>query len=111
MSARRTQAIVALDVPSLTEARSLLDRVGPGAEFVKVGLELYAAEGPKVVEWLMESGRRVFFSVIRSDGSHITASPAANRGAPRCRTAMLGSARSTVCSRLLRCRRERLAAD
>jgi hypothetical protein len=40
--------------------------------------------------------------VIKRDGSHITASLAANRGTAQRRRAMLVSGRSTVCGLLLR---------
>jgi orotidine-5'-phosphate decarboxylase len=67
MAALKAQPILALDVPSLDAARVLLDRVGPAADFVKVGLELYTAEGPRVVEWLQRSGRRVFLDLKLHD--------------------------------------------
>jgi len=41
--------IVALDVPSLTEAEQIVQRVGGAAGGFKVGLELFAAEGPRAV--------------------------------------------------------------
>jgi len=66
-SALRAQPILALDVPSLDGARALLDRVGPRADFVKVGLELFTAEGPRVVEWLQRDGRRVFLDLKLHD--------------------------------------------
>ena len=44
--------IVALDVPTMTSARALVDRLEGTADFFKVGLQLYTAEGPRVVEWL-----------------------------------------------------------
>ena len=52
-------AIVALDVPSLADAQAMVTRVGPQAEFFKVGLQLFTAEGPRVVEWLHAQGKRV----------------------------------------------------
>lgn len=70
MSAARplaAQPIIALDVPSLKEARELLARLGPQADFVKVGLELFTAEGPAVVESLRADGRRVFLDLKLHD--------------------------------------------
>ena len=67
MAAMKAQPILALDVPSLDAARALLDRVGPEADFVKVGLELFTAEGPSVVDWLQKSGRRVFLDLKLHD--------------------------------------------
>lgn len=57
------QPIIALDVPSLADAQSLVARLGPDADFYKVGLELFTAEGPRVVEWLRGEGKRVFLDL------------------------------------------------
>jgi len=59
--------IVALDVPSLADAQAMVTRVGPRAEFFKVGLQLFAAEGPRVVEWLHAQGKRVFLDLKLHD--------------------------------------------
>ncbi len=59
----RAQPIIALDVSTIAAARLLVDRLGPRADFVKVGLELFTAEGPRVVEWLQSIGRRVFLDL------------------------------------------------
>jgi orotidine-5'-phosphate decarboxylase len=59
----RAQPIIALDVPTMAAARELVARLGPAADFVKVGLELFTAEGPRVVEWLLKDGRRVFLDL------------------------------------------------
>lgn len=63
----RAQPIIALDVPSLEAALALLGRLGPEADFVKVGLELFTAEGPRVVERLRRDGRRVFLDLKLHD--------------------------------------------
>jgi orotidine-5'-phosphate decarboxylase len=44
--------IVALDVPDGAAALALADRVAPHAGVVKVGLELFVAEGPEIVRAL-----------------------------------------------------------
>ncbi|MBI2409222.1 MAG: orotidine-5'-phosphate decarboxylase [Gemmatimonadetes bacterium] len=59
--------IVALDVPSITAAHALVDRLGNAADFYKVGLQLYTAEGPRVVEWLRGAGKRVFLDLKLHD--------------------------------------------
>ena len=41
--------IVALDVPSLVEARALVETIGDAAGAFKVGLQLFNAEGPNAV--------------------------------------------------------------
>ena len=63
----RAQPIIALDVPTMDAARLLCDRLGPRADFVKVGLELFTAEGPRVVEWLQGQGKRVFLDLKLHD--------------------------------------------
>ena len=65
--ALRAQPIIALDVPTFDAARALVDRLGPRADFVKVGLELYTAEGPRVVDWMQANGRRVFLDLKLHD--------------------------------------------
>lgn len=80
--ALRAQPILALDVPSLAAARELMARVGPQADFVKVGLELFTAEGPRVVEWLLKDGRRVFLDLKLHD------IPTTVRGAARSAASM-----------------------
>lgn len=59
----RDRLIFALDVPSSDEADRLLDRVGEHVTFVKVGLELYTAAGPEMVERLIQRGKRVFLDL------------------------------------------------
>jgi orotidine-5'-phosphate decarboxylase len=55
--------IVALDVESRAQARALVARLGPAADFYKVGLELYAAAGMDVVRELLGEGKRVFLDL------------------------------------------------
>jgi orotidine-5'-phosphate decarboxylase len=59
--------IVALDVPSMAAARAMVDRLGDSAGFYKVGLQLYTAEGPRIVEWLRGVGKRVFLDLKLHD--------------------------------------------
>ncbi len=59
--------IVALDVPRLADALALLDRLGPGAEWAKVGLQLFTAEGPEAVRALKSRGVRVFLDLKLHD--------------------------------------------
>lgn len=55
--------IVALDVSTTKQAIDLLRRLGPRAEWAKVGLQLFCAEGPEVVRALHGEGRRVFLDL------------------------------------------------
>jgi orotidine-5'-phosphate decarboxylase len=64
---RTPTAIVALDVPDTAHAVALLDRIGPAATFVKVGLQLFVAEGPAVVRAVRERGARVFLDLKLHD--------------------------------------------
>ncbi|MGH7261071.1 MAG: orotidine-5'-phosphate decarboxylase [Nitrospiraceae bacterium] len=59
----RDRMILALDVPSGEEAERLMDRVGDAVRFVKIGLELYAAAGPAIVEQALTHGKRVFLDL------------------------------------------------
>jgi orotidine-5'-phosphate decarboxylase len=63
----RPQPIIALDVPSLADARALVATLGDRADFYKVGLQLFSAEGPRVVEWLHSEGKRVFLDLKLHD--------------------------------------------
>jgi orotidine-5'-phosphate decarboxylase len=58
--------ILALDVPDAREALALVERL-PRAEFVKVGLQLYVAEGPQIVRELRARGRRIFLDLKLHD--------------------------------------------
>ena len=55
--------IVALDVPSIEEALALVDELGEGCRFYKVGGELFTACGPAVVEALRGRGVDVFLDL------------------------------------------------
>ncbi|MDQ6886294.1 MAG: orotidine-5'-phosphate decarboxylase [Gemmatimonadota bacterium] len=55
--------IVALDVPSLSAATALVDRLDESCDFYKVGLELYTAAGPAAVEMLRERRKSVFLDL------------------------------------------------
>ncbi len=59
----RDRLILALDVPSAAEAERFLDAVQDHVTFVKVGLELYTAAGPDMVERLIKRGKRVFLDL------------------------------------------------
>jgi orotidine-5'-phosphate decarboxylase len=59
----RERLIVALDVSSSSAAQKIVAAVGDSALTYKVGMQLYTAEGPKVVRDLASSGRRVFLDL------------------------------------------------
>jgi orotidine-5'-phosphate decarboxylase len=61
------EIILPLDQPSAAEALELVDRLGPDADFYKVGLELYTAAGPGVVHELRRRCKRVFLDLKLHD--------------------------------------------
>src|SRR2546425_2930179 len=63
----RQRLIVALDVPSAAAAQKIVAAVGDSALTYKVGMQLYTAEGPKVVHDLVASGRKIFLDLKYHD--------------------------------------------
>ncbi|HEX3320934.1 MAG TPA: orotidine-5'-phosphate decarboxylase [Terriglobales bacterium] len=63
----RERLIVALDVPSAAVARDIAAKLGDSVSFYKVGMQLYTAEGPRVVRDLVASGRKVFLDLKYHD--------------------------------------------
>jgi orotidine-5'-phosphate decarboxylase len=63
----RYKLIVALDVSTATAAQKIVAAVGDSALTYKVGMQLYTAEGPRVVSDLVASGRRVFLDLKYHD--------------------------------------------
>jgi orotidine-5'-phosphate decarboxylase len=63
----RERVIVALDVPDCGALAALLDRLGGGPAFYKVGLELFVAEGERAVEMVRARGGRVFLDLKLHD--------------------------------------------
>jgi orotidine-5'-phosphate decarboxylase len=63
----RDRLIVALDFPSAAAALSLVDRLENRCLWLKVGLELYLATGPSIVETLRARGFNVFVDLKLHD--------------------------------------------
>lgn len=57
------KVIVALDVPNVTSAMVLAEKLHPNFCRVKVGYELFVSAGPTVVEALMKKGYDVFLDL------------------------------------------------
>ncbi len=55
--------IIALDVPSVDDAKRLILQLDGVVSFYKVGLELYTASGPDLVKWLVSQDTRVFLDL------------------------------------------------
>jgi len=66
----RQRLIVALDVSSAASAQRLVAALGDRALTYKVGMQLYTAEGPRVVRDLVSSGRQVFLDLKYHDIPH-----------------------------------------
>lgn len=83
----KDRLIVALDVPSATEARRLVQSIGDSASTYKIGKQLFTAEGPNLVRDLVASGKKVFLDLKFHDIPNTVA--AAVRSASELRVSML----------------------
>ena len=63
----KNDVILACDFPSAAETLSFLDRLGSHRPFVKIGMELYYAEGPAIVRLLKERGHKIFLDLKLHD--------------------------------------------
>lgn len=63
----RRRLIVALDTPTAVEALKLVNRLENHCDWFKVGLELFAAAGPAVMEPLVRRGHSVFLDLKLHD--------------------------------------------
>lgn len=63
----RDRLIVALDVANAGAANHLVDRLEDSVRWFKVGLELYIAAGPSIVESLRKRGHSVFLDLKLHD--------------------------------------------
>jgi orotidine-5'-phosphate decarboxylase len=59
----RERLIVALDVPDASSAVALIDRLEGTCRWCKVGLELFVAAGPSIMEKLIARGLSVFLDL------------------------------------------------
>lgn len=60
--------IIALDFPSKAETLAFLDRFPNGEKpFVKVGMELYYAEGPEIIREIKARGHKIFLDLKLHD--------------------------------------------
>lgn len=74
----KAKIIVALDVPDASSAELLLDHLGDAVAIVKVGLQLFTAQGPEIVRRIQARGLRIFldlkFHDIPNTARHAVAS-------------------------------------
>jgi orotidine-5'-phosphate decarboxylase len=59
----KEKIIVALDAPNASAALQLADRLAGTAAWVKVGLQLFTAEGPSIVRAMKDRGFKVFLDL------------------------------------------------
>src|SRR5580658_2938054 len=59
----RNRLIVALDVPDAASAARLVARLDGTCQWIKVGLELFTAAGPAVLEPILKRGHSVFLDL------------------------------------------------
>ncbi len=65
--------IVALDVPAIEKMKEALNRLPDSIEWYKVGLELFCAEGPAVLEPLKRRNKKIFLDLKLHDIPHTVA--------------------------------------
>ncbi len=63
MAERKAQLIVALDVDTLDEAKTLVNTLSDDVEIFKVGSQLFTAHGPAIVHDLLKAGKKVFLDL------------------------------------------------
>mgnify|MGYP002732544741 CR=1 FL=1 len=61
------EAIIALDFPSMEDTLAFLDRFAGRKPYVKIGMELFYAEGPRVVREVKRRGHRIFLDLKLHD--------------------------------------------
>ena len=59
--------IIACDFPGRTETLEFLDRFVDRKPFVKIGMELFYAEGPDIVREIKKRGHRIFLDLKLHD--------------------------------------------
>ena len=65
---RNKDVIIALDFPTREETLAFLDRFPAGEKpFVKIGMELYYAEGPSIVREIKARGHKIFLDLKLHD--------------------------------------------
>src|SRR5487761_2711482 len=62
-----SRLIVALDFPDAASALALADQLEASVKWLKVGLELYIAAGPKLVDELKKRGHSIFLDLKLHD--------------------------------------------
>ena len=61
------EVIIACDFSSAAQLTEFLDRFGEGRPFVKIGMELFYAEGPAIVREVKRRGHKIFLDLKLHD--------------------------------------------
>lgn len=72
----RTKLILALDVDSFARAKYFINKLYPDIKIFKVGLQLFTACGPKIIEFIHDKGAEVFLDLKLNDIPNTMASAA-----------------------------------
>ena len=64
---QKGDVIIALDFPSAAEVLGFLDKFPTKKPFVKIGMELYYSEGPRIVREIKERGHKIFLDLKLHD--------------------------------------------
>ena len=105
MEEARRRLIVALDEPTAAHALEMVNRLERQCKWFKVGLELFAAEGPAMLESLVTRGHSVFLDLKFHDIPNTVAGAVRSAAAHGARMitlhalggpAMLGAARAAL---------------
>jgi len=67
VASAKERLIVALDIPTALDAQEIVYELGDLVAFYKIGLQLFTAEGPRIVSELVNSGRKVFLDLKLHD--------------------------------------------
>ena len=63
----RERLIVALDLPSVSIAAAMVEKLGPAVSFYKIGYQLAYAGGLPLVRQLADAGKKVFIDLKLHD--------------------------------------------
>lgn len=67
MKANAKDVIIACDFPSREETLAFLDKFSEEKPFLKIGMELYYAEGPEIVKEIKRRGHKIFLDLKLHD--------------------------------------------
>ena len=69
----KDRMIIALDFPTMEAAKELVEKIGDGATFYKVGLELFLNSKGEMIEYLRSKGKKIFLDLKFHDIPNTTA--------------------------------------